>query len=58
VGTDSLGVLWSADGGNLWKPLNGGLPSLWINALAADPFDPARLYAAVSMNGVYSIRVP
>jgi hypothetical protein len=58
VSTDSAGVLWSADGGATWKPLNDGLPSTWIRSLTADPFDPARLYVTLWTNGVYAIRVP
>jgi photosystem II stability/assembly factor-like uncharacterized protein len=52
------GVLWSADGGKAWTFLNDGLPVPMVTSLTADPFDPARLYATVTGNGVYSIRVP
>jgi len=57
VGTNIFGVLRSADGGRTWKALNNGLPLPAVTSLAADPLEPARLYATVSQNGVYVIGV-
>ncbi len=58
VGTNVSGVLHSTDGGRTWKALNNGLPLPAVTSLAADPRDPARLYAAVPRNGIYVIQVP
>jgi photosystem II stability/assembly factor-like uncharacterized protein len=58
VGTNFLGVLWSRDGGSSWTPLNDGLPSPAVTALAADPSNPGRIYAIVPQNGIYEIEVP
>ncbi|HEY0511452.1 MAG TPA: hypothetical protein VGH73_06090 [Thermoanaerobaculia bacterium] len=58
AGTNFLGVLWSRDGGNLWTPLNDGLPSPAVSSLIADPFVAGRLLATVPGNGVYTIAVP
>src|SRR5439155_6256077 len=43
------GVFKSTDGGADWSPVNTGLPSPNISALAVDPQTPATLYASVSM---------
>jgi photosystem II stability/assembly factor-like uncharacterized protein len=58
AGTNSVGVLWSRDGGNVWTPLAGGLPSPAVSALFADPYDARRVYATVPRNGIYALQVP
>ncbi|MEM1178728.1 MAG: hypothetical protein AAGM22_10315 [Acidobacteriota bacterium] len=46
AGTLETGVLESVDGGATFAPLDRGLLSARVNALAFDPTDPGRLWAA------------
>lgn len=53
-----FGMFRSQDGGATWGLMNNGLPSLRVTSLTADPFDPSHLYATVTGNGIYAVRVP
>ncbi len=46
------GVFRTPDGGNTWVGCNKGLGYPWIAALATDPADAARAYAATYENGL------
>lgn len=56
--TNLEGVFRSTDGGRTWKPANEGLPLLSVTSLAVDPEDPARLYATIPGNGIYTLAAP
>lgn len=55
AGTSEAGVLRSFDAGSTWSPMNDGLGSLWVNALAFDPVD--GMLRASTGNQVFAIRV-
>ena len=44
--TDAGGVAYSSDGGNTWRERNNGITATSINLIAADPKNPAVVYAA------------
>lgn len=51
AGTESMGLYKTTDGGATWQPMNNGLglepgATLSITAIAVDPDDPNRVYAA------------
>jgi photosystem II stability/assembly factor-like uncharacterized protein len=46
------GVYASTDAGASWTPENAGLSALSVTALALDPFQPGKLYAATRGGGV------
>ena len=48
-----IGVLRSDDGGQNWQPVNTGLPSLDVTALALHSFRRETLYAWVRDDGIY-----
>ncbi|HEV8290810.1 MAG TPA: hypothetical protein VGP94_02755, partial [Tepidisphaeraceae bacterium] len=51
------GIQRSKDGGVTWPTLSGnvpGLPAGAVSSMAADPFDPRTLYAAVTGQGIYT----
>lgn len=47
------GLYRSDDAGESWKPASQGLPEAGVVALALDPQQPARLYAATSAGAIY-----
>ena len=52
VGTSTKGVFRSSDGGRNWIIINGGLPSLNIQALAVSADGSGALYA-ITARGVF-----
>jgi len=56
AGTYSAGVLRSVDGGSTWSPMNDGLGSTWVSALAFDPAD-GMLRAVIPGVEVAAIRI-
>jgi hypothetical protein len=54
VGTAGGGVFKSTDSGGTWNTLNTGLTNAFVNALAIDPVEPRRVYAATD-RGVFAI---
>lgn len=51
-GTD-LGVVRSDDGGKSWQPVNSGLPTVNVTALAIHSFRRETLYAWLDSQGIY-----
>ncbi len=51
----SLGVLLSREGGQRWIGVNDGLFVRAANAIAVDPQDPRRVYAATTGGGVFTL---
>jgi hypothetical protein len=49
------GVFKSTDGGSTWNAFGTGLPDLPVTALAIDPIEPRRVYAATEGRGVFAI---
>jgi photosystem II stability/assembly factor-like uncharacterized protein len=43
-----IGIFRSQDRGDSWTPASAGLHSAWITALALDPQDPSRVWAATA----------
>jgi photosystem II stability/assembly factor-like uncharacterized protein len=48
------GVYKSLDGAKTWKRTNEGLANLNVHAIAVDPLDHNRVYAATLWGGVFS----
>ena len=60
VGTESIGVYKSSDGGQSWSAFNDGLQvdpndaNFWgVNALAIDPDNPGIVFAGATFDGVF-----
>jgi hypothetical protein len=49
-------VFKSTDGGGAWSPVNTGLMSASVLALAIDPATPTRLYAGTRDGGVFDLQ--
>lgn len=47
-----LGVMWSTDGGKVWKMRNTGMGAVTVGQLLIDPFNPSVLLAATN-NGIF-----
>jgi photosystem II stability/assembly factor-like uncharacterized protein len=47
------GIFKSTDGGLNWSPRNTGLGTLYVSAVAVDPFAPSVVYAATLLAGIY-----
>ena len=50
-GTVEAGIFKTTDGGENWKPINGGLSGTEILSLAVDPTQPSRVYAGHTIKG-------
>lgn len=53
VGGRDIGVIRSDDGGETWRPMNSGLPTLDVTALATHSFQRKTLFAWLTGAGVY-----
>ena len=51
--TAHSGVLKTGDGGHSWQPMQQGLPSVEVTALAMDTNNPSVLYAGLFNHGLY-----
>ncbi len=54
AGTGGHGLFRSVNGGGSWRPMSRGLESAYVRALAVDPRDSARVYAAAEPPAWYT----
>ncbi len=53
-GEDRFGVFKSTDRGETWRQISNGLPTGWVSALAVDPQESSRIYAAIADAGLFT----
>ncbi len=51
---DRYGVFKSTDRGETWRQISNGLPTGWASALAVDPLESSRIYAAIADVGLFT----